>query len=384
MQRKIKIAFISYLLDIGGLETLILELCRKLISSEKFLPIVCTFQNNGKLQKEFEEADIPIFITEKKFGTDWTLPLRLARIFKEQKVDIVHTHNSSTWLYGGVAAKLCRLPLLHTEHTPPDYHERRWIIIEQMLAMITQQITAVSKGVADFLIGEGKISAEKIKVLYNGVDIKKYAEGADVKFPHEESSIQEIDMVVGNISRLTPIKDHATLLYAFKEVVQRAPRAKLLIVGDGPLKNELLCLRDKLGIKDKVEFLGFQRDIPQLLKLFNIFAFSSIPSIKEGLSMSVLEAMASGLPVVSTGIKGTAEAVIDGETGFIVPPREPKIMADAIYRLLLNREEAKRMGESGLERVKRYFSFEKMMSEYESIYQSMVNGRKENFYKISD
>lgn len=372
MNRKIKIAFVTYLLDIGGLETLILELCRNL-DAKKYLPVVYTFQKNGRLQNEFENAGIPIIIIKKKYGTDWTLPIKLAKIFKESKIGIVHTHNESPWLYAGIAAKITNLPLVHTDHTFTDYHEKRWVRIYKILSMLTSQITTVSKGVADILVHQIGIPAHKVKIIYNGVDLTKYTKSIDVKAEKKNLSITERDVVVGNVSRLVPIKDHMTLIYAFRQVVQRVPYAKLLIVGDGPLKNKLLELRDKLGLEDSIKFLGFQRNIPDLLKVFDIFAFSSIPSIKEGLSISVLEAMASGLPVVSTGINGTAEAVIDGQTGIIVPPGEPQVMSEAICRLLFNSAEAKCMGEKGRERVKQHFSFEKMIGEYESIYDSIVN-----------
>lgn len=372
MHRKIKIAFVSCLLDIGGIETLILELCKRLMSSQRYLPLVCTFQKNGKLQTEFDSAGVPIFVIEKGYGTDWRLPLKLARIFRREKVNIIHTHNESQWLYGGIAAKLCQLPIVHTEHTAPDYHEKRWKMIERFLAMMTPQITTVSKGVAYFMTEHERIPSRKIKVIYNGVEVEKYTVSIDVKKQKKELNIRENELIVGNVSRLVPIKDHITLLYAFKDVSRRIPMAKLLIAGDGPLRDELLALRGKLGLHEKVNFLGFQRNIPALLKVFDVFAFSSIPSIKEGLSISVLEAMASGLPVVSTGVDGTAEAVINGKTGFVVPPKDATRMAEAICKLLLDREEAKSMGERGEERVKRYFNFEKMIKEYENIYDAIA------------
>lgn len=372
MHRKIKIAFLSYLLDIGGIETLILELCKRLMSSQRYLPFVCTFQKNGKLQAEFDSAGVPTFVIEKGYGTDWRLPLKLAGIFRREKVDIIHTHNESQWLYGGIAAKLCHLPILHTEHTAPDYHERRWKMIERLLAMMTPQITTVSRGVARFMTEHERIPSWKIKVIYNGVEMQKYTVNIDVNKQKKELDVRENELIVGNVSRLVPIKDHVTLLYAFKEVSQRIPLAKLLIAGDGPLKGELLALREKLGLHEKVNLLGFQRNIPALLKVFDVFAFSSIPSIKEGLSISVLEAMASGLPVVSTGTEGTAEAVINGETGFVVPPKDVTRMAEAICKILLNRERAKSMGERGEERVRRHFNFDKMIKEYENIYDAIV------------
>ena len=374
MNKKIKVAFVNYCLDVGGIETLILEMSRKL-KEDMFEPCVFIFERGGELKKEFINSKISVFEVKKSKGFDWILPIRLSLLMKHHNVDIVHTHNPSSWFSGGIAAKIAGIPNVHTEHTPPNYHKRRWERIERFLAMITNQITTVSKGVAKFMIEKEKISSAKVKVVYNGVDLKKYEMRTDLLRKRKELSLRETDIVVGNISRLVSIKDHTTLLYAFKKVNQLIPRAKLIIAGDGPLRDKLLHIRDELQLQNCVRFLGNRRDIPALLKVFDLFVFSSIPSIKEGLSIAVLEAMVSGLPVVSTGIKDTAESVVNGETGLIVPPKDPKAMSDAICRLLLNRKEAKRMGKRGRENVKQYFTFEKMIKEYKDIYNSACYSR---------
>ena len=368
MDKKIKIAFISYGLDVGGIETLILEICKRL-PSDRYSLCVCEFQGNGKLQKEFEEAGVEVYTVKKTRNLDWALPFKLARLFKQQHIDIVHAHGQSPWLYAGIAAKLAGVPVVYTEHTTPDVtinqNIQRWKKIEKVLSMITARITTVSDSIAGYMVNEAGISAKKVKVIYNGIDAKIYDRQVDVYAKRKELGINEADLVIGSVASLLPKKDPETLLKAFKLVIQKVPYAKLVMVGDGPLKDSLWSMVNSLLLNDKVIFLGNRRDVPELLKIFDVFALSSV---KEGLPIAALEAMASGLAVVATDVDGNPEVVQHGKTGFIVPARNPEALADSIVKLLLDRNEAKKMGVLAQEMVKEYFSFEKMIAEYENIY----------------
>jgi hypothetical protein len=162
MNSNIRVLYVNYSLDVGGIETLILELSKRL-DRDKFSAAVCAFVENGKLEAEFKKNKIPVFIIKKKKGLDIGLSLRLARFLQAEKFDIMHTHNQTAWLYGAVAALLVKMPLVHTNHTTADYHNyhvRRWKKIEFFLALITRCITVVAKSVADFMIQEG-ISLKK-------------------------------------------------------------------------------------------------------------------------------------------------------------------------------------------------------------------------------
>ena len=370
MNKKTKIAFVSYGLDVGGIETLILDICKRL-DKDKYSACVFTFQKDGKLQKEFERIDVPVYLERKAEGIDWMMPIKLAKRYKQLSIDIVHVHNQSTWLHGGIAAKLAGISLVYSEHTTPDctsQHTKRWEKIEWVLSKITNQITTVSNSIAKFMVDDAGISTKKIKVIYNGIETKNYDIEVDTKAKRRELGIMETDLVVGNVASLLPKKDPKTLLKAFKLVLEEVPSAKLLMAGDGQLKNELLQLKDELQLDGSVKFLGNRRDIPELLKIFDVFALSSI---KEGFPIAILEAMASGLPVVATDVDGNAESVIHGKTGIIVPSRNPEALAAAICKLLANKENATFIGEMGRRRVRKYFTFEKMMQGYEDIFDSI-------------
>ncbi|MBN1405137.1 MAG: GT4 family glycosyltransferase PelF [Candidatus Omnitrophica bacterium] len=372
MNRKIKIGFISYGLDVGGIETLILEICKRL-PKDRYSLCVFEFQGNGKLQQEFEQIGVKVHTVKKIRNLDWSLPFKLAKLFKQQGIDIVHAHDQSPWLYAGIAAKFAGVPVVYTEHTTPDItiyqNVNRWKRVEKALSMITKQITAVADSVARYMIDEAGISAKKVKVIYNGIDAKIYDKKADIAAKRKELGIKETDLIVGNVASLLPKKDPKTLLEAFKLVIQQVPNAKLVMAGDGLLKEQLMAMKDNLGLNGSVKFLGNRRDIPELLQVFDVFALSSV---KEGLPIAILEAMASGLAVVATDVDGNAEVVQHGKTGFIVPARNPVALAEDIVKLLLDKDEAKKMGFLAQERVKNYFTFEKMIAEYENVYNAVL------------
>jgi sugar transferase (PEP-CTERM/EpsH1 system associated) len=369
---KINIIFVNYSLDVGGIETLILELSRKL-NPDRFHLEICAFSEGGNLQNEFEASGIPVHIIRKKAGIDLGAPLKLARLFKERRIDIAHTQNRSSWLYAVIAARITRVFLVHTVHSNVDFknpHPRRWMILQRYLAKFTDQIIAVSNSNAGFLTEKQNIPDRKIRVIYNGIIPELYDRPCDTKLKKQELSIGEGDLIIGNVARFSPPKDHETLIRAFKSISQTIPSARLLLVGDGPLENTIRGLVNALDLNAKVKFLGSRRDIPELLKIFDVFTLSSF---REGFSVAILEAMAAGLPVVATNVAGNPEAVINEETGLIVPPKNPEALARAICRLLLNGEEARRMGEKGRKRVKEHFSLEKMVKEYEDVYDSLMS-----------
>lgn len=363
----IKILYVNYSLDTGGIETLILELSRR-IDKTRFSPAVCVFADNGRLHDEFAKSGIPVFVLRKAQGTDFFLPLRLAGLIKKEKFNLVHTHNQAAWFYGAPAARIAGAKIIHTNHTTADYHNyhaRRWHLIEWMLSLVTQRITTVAKSVADYMIQREGISPAKIEVVYNGVKTELYEPDVDSSKKRKELALTVNNFVIGNVARLVSNKDHQTLINAFKIIAERIPEARLVIAGDGPLKNELQDLAKGLGLQDKIKLLGNRRDVPELLKTFDIFALSSL---REGFPVVLLEAMAAGRPVVSSDVDGNAELIINDETGLIVPPGQPQVMAEAIEKLFKNPEKTKSMGLNGKKRVKEFFSFEIMISRYERIY----------------
>ncbi|MBI2870413.1 MAG: glycosyltransferase [Candidatus Omnitrophica bacterium] len=366
---RVHILFVNYSLGMGGIETLILEIAKRM-DKNRFRASVCVFHQaeEVKLIQEFNEAGIPVYTFEKGRGVNWTLPFQIARLARSKGVDVIHSHNPSGWFYGGLTSLAARLPLVHTEHTSPDYDFKRWYAIERCLARITARITAVAGSVARFMREEEGIR-KPVEVIYNGVEAALYDIQIDRAQKRKELGLDEKTPAIGIVARFFPEKDHKCLLEAFTKVVARIPRARLLIAGDGPLRDELVTCKDKLGLDGQVTFLGNRRDIPEFLKALDLFVLSSY---KEGLPVVLLEAMAAGLATVATDVDGNPELVLDKKTGLVVPAKNPRALADAICELIADPARAGRMGEEGRRIVREKFNFRQMITAYESIYEVLA------------
>ena len=374
MKKKIKVGFVNYSLNVGGIETLILEICNRL-NKNQFIPYVFVFEKNGKLKNEYVNSGIPLLEVKKNKGFDWMLSARLAKMLKKNNIDIVHTHNPTNWLYGTIAAKLAGISVIHTEHTTSDYHNyhvKRWELIERVLSIFTTKITTVSESVKMHMVKNSKINASKIKVVYNAIKAEEFNKSVDEKKIRASLYLQKNDVVIGNIARFYENKDHRTLLEAFKLILKQVPNVYLLLIGDGPLRNEMGEIAKNLKIKDSVKFLGNRRNIAEILRIMDVFVLSSK---REGLPMVLLEAMTSGVPIVATDVDGNSELIVDKKTGFIVPPNSPKFLSNAVVQVLADKEKAIKMASRGRDFVREHFSLISMIEKYERIYYYCMRDR---------
>jgi glycosyltransferase involved in cell wall biosynthesis len=249
---------------------------------------------------------------------------------------------------------LARIPrLIHTKHGRGTGNSRRQNLLVGIMARFADPFVGVSDDCSRLAIEQG-VPVHRVQTLRNGIDLEQ--------FRYSGHSPNGPAVIVG---RLCPEKDHATLLAAVSLVLRDAPDFRLLIAGDGPCKANLKQLSEQLRLTNHVQFLGTIRDVPALLKQARMVVLSSI---SEGVSLTLLEAMASGLPVVATRVGGTPEIVADNVNGLLVPPRDPAALAAALLRLHRDNDLAQRMGSSGRRQVERSFDSRRMVARYEQLY----------------
>ena len=356
-------------LEVGGLESMVCELCRGL-RARGHEPEVCCYDALGAYAEDLRGRGVCVHLLRRRPGVDWGYAFRLARLVRGRAVDLVHAHNATAWFYGAWAAFLARRPLVYTEHDRSFPPPPRIQALHRLLARLTRAVVAVSGEVADNLRRYEGI--DDVRVIPNGVDGHRFrpASEGERSARRRALGLGEGEVVLGTVGRLDPLKDHRLLIEA---VTGLEGSWRLLVVGDGPLRAELERLVQERSLGGRVVFLGERRDVPELLRAMDAFV---LPSRSEGLPMALLEAMACGLPVVATRVGGIPEAVREGEGGLLCDPGDSGGLRDALCRLISDPPLRRRLGRGARVAFERRFSLQRMVEGYERLYLSLL-GRRE-------
>ena len=325
-----------------------------------------------------EGAEILVFPMRKTY--DVLAIYRIYKILRKYKIDVIHSHGLLVNILSRVASYLARTPVsISTAHIPLNLKSGKqaqnvfeklmvpyYLIMDNLTSLFNQKVIAVSHAVKRDLMEQG-VDPKRIVIVQNGLDLTRERgnnQGTEGKLKRAGNH-----PIVGTITRLSPQKDIPTFLKMAVLVIKDLPKVQFLIVGDGEKRKELQDLAEKLGLGDHVRFLGYRKDVPDLLKTFNIFALSSL---WEGLPIVILEAMAAEKPVVATTVDGVAEVVEHDKTGLLVEPQRPDLLAKSVIELIRNPNRAKGMGKRGRERLERYFSIKRVINTVEQIYLSQM------------
>jgi glycosyltransferase involved in cell wall biosynthesis len=301
----------------------------------------------------------------------------LVRLLRAQKVQVLHIH--LTGYHGGrwavLAAKFARISAtICTIQIAPHQPESRAVRAERgVMNLVVDRFIAVAQAPKRQLVDWAGLSGEKTAVIPNAVELQRYErvpEGARLEV-RNQFGIPADAPLLGSLARLDPQKGLAHLLDAMPAVLARVPTVHLLLVGDGVLRASLEQQSRELGLTGCVHFAGQQRDVPRYLTTFDIFV---LPSLFEGLPLSILEAMAAGLPVVATAVDGTPEATEDGVTGYLVPPADPAALAAALAKLLEKPDTAARMSAEARIRA-RSFSLDALIDRLSRLYSEVLAAR---------
>ncbi|MFZ5652558.1 MAG: glycosyltransferase family 4 protein [Bacillota bacterium] len=307
---------------------------------------------------------------------------RLFRYIKEKKFDVVHVHTPVAAIVGRIAARLAGVPLIvYTAHGF-YFHDgmSRWkrelfIVIEKIMGrFFTDIIFTQSEEDRETALKKGIIAADRIFRIGNGVDLQKFT--LENIFVSKEDKRREFNIsqdakVIGFIGRIVKEKGIVDLVQAFKKILLEISNARLLIIGDTlssdrdvTAKQEVLSLIEKNSLEDKIIFAGYRKDINELLSIVDVFV---LPSYREGMPRSIIEAMAMGKPVVATNIRGCREEVVDGRTGFLVPAGDPESLSTALIKILTDDKLAREMGREGRSRAMSEFNEKNVLDKQVSL-----------------
>ena len=358
-------------LHVGGAEGLVFALTRGLIS-DGFRVSVC-YCEPGPIADDLTKMGVHVTRVPWHSRFDPMLSLRMADVIRKDPPQIVHTHLFKSDFHGRFAARLSGVPVvLSTLHSCNDWARNPFFgFTYGMTTRFADRIIAVAEEVRDYAISHFHLASSRILTITNGVDIHRFENKKEAALNlRAELGIAPDAPLVGIVARLDPPKDHETFLRAAALVKKTAPDVRFAIVGDGPLRESLMKLTADLGLDREVVFCGRRNDIPTVMNALDILVLSSV---YEGLPMALLEGMAASRPVVSTAVGGIKGLVVDGQTGLLVPPSDPKAIADACLRLVSDSDLRRCLGQAGYERVKEKYSLDEMYSKTVELYSSLLS-----------
>ena len=368
------IAHVIYRLDIGGLENGLVNLINRL-SEDRYRHVILCLKGYSEFRNRIRRRDVEVIDLKKQEGKDPQLYLRLWRLFRKLKPDIVHTRNLST-LPAVVPAFLAGVSVrIHGEHGRDmgdlDGSNSKNRLLRRFFKPFVSHFIALSRDLESYLIHAIGVPKQKISQIYNGVDTKLFYPGRETEspLPFTESRL----VVIGTVGRMQAVKDQLTLTRAFILLLEQAPQwrqcARLIMIGDGPLRNQSMALLESAGLSDYAWLPGARDDVARLLRHMDIFV---LPSLAEGISNTILEAMASGLPVIATRVGGNGELVDDQNTGALVSSNDPVMLSQKILAYLNHPTLATTHGFNAREKTETRFSIDTMVRGYARIYDDAV------------
>lgn len=366
-----RVGFVLHALHVGGVEVLVVETIRRL--KDKIQPTVFCLDAIGELGRQLQAEGVEVLCLQRRPGRDFRVARRMAQLLTARRIDVVHAHQYTPFFYAALARVLAGLrPRLilteHGRHYPDRVQPLRRAANRLVLDRLANAVNAVCGFSARRLRDVDGFAGRRIEVIENGIELERYSAGENRADCRRRLGLDPERRYLVHVARCHPVKDQATLLRAFREIAQVRSDVDLLFAGDGAVRPDLETSARQLGIEARTQFLGTRSDVPELLKASEVFVLTSL---SEAASLTLLEAMAAGLPVVVTAVGGNPEIVRDGREGLLVPRGDFAAVARAILKLLADPGLASRLGTAGAARVRQHYRLERTIDRYFELYRSL-------------
>ena len=367
---KLKLILLTSVLDKRGAERMILQLALGLDPERYDVKVVC-LRSQTPFLDEFEARGVEVIVLGMKRYFELRPLVKLYRIFRDQRIDLVHTHLYRDAIYGRPIARLAGVRgVVSTLQNSYVWRSRAQLFLDRLTSAFADKVTVVSDAVKRFAIEREHIPVSKLVTIYNAIEPEKFIVSSGVREKvRRELGLAPDKIAVGSMGALTEQKGFGGLIEAIPTVLAVHPGVRFFIGGEGILKDDLLRQRDAAGLKEQVGFLGFRDDVAEVLSAFDIFV---LPSLYEGLPLALVEAMAAGLPIVTTDVDGNCEAIGTGEAGIAVEPCDPPALARAILDLIADPQLRKKLGQRGRQRAAELFDVRVIVKRYEEIYRESL------------
>ncbi|PKM36987.1 MAG: sugar transferase [Gammaproteobacteria bacterium HGW-Gammaproteobacteria-10] len=370
------IAHIIFSLGVGGLENGLVNLINRM-PADRYRHVIICLKNSTDFKNRLQRKNVEIYELNKREGQDWQSFVKMYRLLKQIKPAIVHTRNLAAIEYQVPALLAGVKHRVHGEHGwdvfDPDGSNKKYRLLRRMLGLIIHRFIPLSGHLDNYLREKVGIPDSKIRRICNGVDTERFQPArpkivvGDCPWPDAEKRL-----IIGTVGRMHGVKDQMMLARAFVELLKQHPESKnavgLVMIGDGPLREEVKQLLDENDLLDHAWLPGERSDVAELMRGFDVFV---LPSQAEGISNTILEAMASGLPVIATRVGGNPELVEHGKTGFLVERQNPSELAGRLSDYIGDPKLCIEHGKKGRERALQAFSIDAMVKNYLSVYDSL-------------
>lgn len=370
MKRKIKVLETIRQGKVGGGETHVLDLMEEL-DKELYEPIVLSF-TDGPMISKLRQMGIKTHVISTERPFDFTKWKKVKDLLKAEQINILHAHGTRAFSNTFWAAKQLELPIIYTVHGWSFHADQPFLIKtyrtlgEKFLINKADITVCVSDN--NLMEGQQLFDMSRATVIKNGINLKKFDRMSSFKDIRAEFGIAKDTVLVGYIARITAQKDPITLLKAIAAVPSEV-NLHFLIVGEGNMKEEALKLANELNILPRVTFVDFREDIPDILKAIDIYC---LPSLWEGLSIGLLEAMAMGKAIIATAIDGTKEVIDHMQNGLLIPPMSPEKLAESFVLLATDKDLRDSLSSEAQQRIQENFNVEKMTRQVETLYQKVL------------
>lgn len=357
------IVHIIYRFDIGGLESVLVNMINTM-PEQSYRHVIISLTESSEFEKRINRDDVEVICLHKQAGNDPKIHLKIWRLLRQLKPACVHTYNIATLEYNVIAFLAGIKKRIHAEHGRDIYDldgsNKKYQYLRRFINPFVTKWIPVSKELADWLVDVVKLPKAKVKLIYNGIDLELYR-------PKEH--VQKETCVIGSVGRMAIVKDQLTLIKAAEVLVTENPELKqilrIVLVGDGELHSTIQGYIADHSLKDNVELLGARNDVACILQDFDVFV---LPSLAEGIPLTILEAMATALPVISTEVGGVPELIENNAQGYLIKPKDVKGLATKIKLYIDKPELMAQHGASGREKVEKNFSLQAMTKQYLQIY----------------
>jgi sugar transferase (PEP-CTERM/EpsH1 system associated) len=341
----------------------------KMMEDEVF---VCCLDRGGAYVEDLEKNGVKTLVLNRRPGVfDFSILRELCALVRRERIEVLHSHNGCS-VYGAIAGRIGRVKgIVHTDHgrLVPD----KWssMLEDRLASYIVDKYVAVSDRLHDYLLRTVRIPKRKLTTITNGVETARFRPFTKELITRMKLSLNlpKDCLIIGTVCRLDYVKNLPFMVETLKEVLKEEGRLKMLIVGDGPARNSLEETIRACGLIDRIYLLGERGDVEQLMPAFDIFV---LPSLSEGTSMTLLEAMSCGVPVIASDVGGNSKIVREGENGFLFKLEEPEMLCNRVKQMLRIEKLREEMGKLGRQTAEREFSIDRMLGDYVGVYTSLM------------